>query len=1247
MHSIPLFKTHFSTGKSIIHASEYDDAWDDTKPDNLANIAVEYGLKKIFLVEDRMAACIPAFKSLKAKGIGLVFGLRMNFISDVTVAGLEGVHKNIIFCRNEAGYKRLIAINNKAGVDFFDEEPRMDYKTLHEMWSDDLVLAVPFYDSFIHKNLLSMEQAIPDFRGLNPVFFVEDNLLPYDQCIQAGIEKYGPGRTLGVKSIFYRSRKDHLAWLARKLMERGGSFGGGTIEKPEKRGLGSKEFCMESWAELGAEESDFEKSFEPLSLTLPGIRLPEIEISQERRDEYGIKPGMDNSEILAQICRVGFQKKKELGILAPGREQDYGDRMRRELDVLKRTHFTDYILLVWDFMEIVNKRGLPRGLARGSAGGGLVNYLTGITDIDPIEHNLLFERFISEARAKTNTVDGVNFLGNAPDIDVDLGREARKQVIEYVESRHPGRFCKLSTSNTLTSKSVVKEVLKIMLMKSEDDAKEISDQVEAHFGKNDSSAKTYEKSKKFRSFFEEHPREWAIVNKLEGCIKSVGVHASAYLVSYYPLDEIMPLERAKDGERCAVYDMHTSESLVIKIDLLGLDTVDLVDSVLKMIGKDPKSIDCNDPVIYEPLQDLRAGFGLFQISGDAALRGLNKIQPTNVTMLSDVLAICRPGAFAFIDQYADFVHGRREKPEIHPLFSEILDSRAGLCLYQEDLMQMAVKLGFSLVEADTLRRIVGKKKKSEIAAWEEKVKEKVKENGLDPEAGKVFFDIANASADYSFNFCCGLNTLVQTSYGAKKMSEVVVGEKILAYDTATGKDHFVTVVNIYSQRAILWDFVTESGEEITCSMEHKFLCEDGEMRPIKEVLLEQFSIVRSKGDSARVFSCALNSSTDSLDFEVDHPDHNFYANGLVVSNSHSQAYAVLTAISVYCKFQYPKEFFLSALNLYSGDQEKIAQIAQELPQFGLSLLPPDIAKSGIDFEIEGDAIRFGIGSIKGISTAALIGLQQFIREGFCNLFSIFQAAKQNKLNQTVVIGLICSGCLDAYTSSRPAAVMQYQIFNKLTPREVTYLLENGEKYKYNIVTALKDFLNWIGANGKKFGTEKRLETIRRDCAPYISLYTKNADSPDVAEYYYEKALLGFSYSHTLSSLFTKYPDLSSATEIRDNRGEKEYIEFVGEVKEVRVTTSKKGDKYCKMVLVDETGDLTVMFYGDKWLRYVDAQKPTPEEGQIIYIQGQKGADITWVNKMSIQHFDVFMRVSELKKFQARMEKEGLEAAVEI
>lgn len=498
------------------------------------------------------------------------------------------------------------------------------------------------------------------------------------------------------------------------------------------------------------EDKTFSSKFQDVDLGLHGVRLPEFSIDVQSKRHLNVSEDVSNYDFLRALALNGF---KDLNVDKSSTEhKKYVDRAKYELETLKELGFIDYILLVWDVINFCKTHDIPVGLGRGSAAGSLILYLIGVTRIDPVKYNLYFERFISKIRAKKQVVDGVTYLDGSLmcDVDLDICYYNRHRVLEYLETKFKGKTSKILTLNTLSGKLLIKECGKIVGEKSEEEMTMISSLIPKVFGQVKDITTAYEEIEKFKEWCDENKETYQIALKLRDLIKNKGVHPSGVLLSYNDLEKVCPTEFSSDKEVVSSFDMNWVSLFNIKLDILGLRSVSVVDDVCKSIGIKVQDIDLGHESIYRNLQELKSPHGLFQIEADTNFKVCQKVKPKNLEELSGVLALARPGALQFVDKYAKYTN-YSEHESIHPFFDDILKQTGGVALYQEQLMQMAHKIGFTLDEAEILRRIVGKKKTEEIKAWQKKIQDKIKENKLPKEVGEILWKIMEDSANYSFN----------------------------------------------------------------------------------------------------------------------------------------------------------------------------------------------------------------------------------------------------------------------------------------------------------------------------------------------------------------------------------------------------------------------------------------------------------------------------------------------------------------
>jgi DNA polymerase III subunit alpha len=419
--------------------------------------------------------------------------------------------------------------------------------------------------------------------------------------------------------------------------------------------------------------SKFEKYQTPFPV---GMKLPSIHIEKSQYDVLGIPSNTSNFNFLRRIC---FEGVKTRGIDKLPNKQDYYDRLSMELGIFDELGFVDYVLLNWDILDFCHKNSIPTGAGRGSAAGSLVLYVIGITNIDPIKYDLFFERFVSKSRAKKIEHEGEVFLDGslAPDVDNDISYDRRQEVIDYINKKYKGKTSKILTLNTLSGKLCIKECGKIIEEMSETAVNEVSDSIPKKFGKVAKLSVAYEESEKFRSFIDNNPRIFRIAKKLENLNKNTGVHPSGIAISFYPLEEVMPVQKTGDDATVSGYDMNNVAELMVKFDILGLRTLSVVNDVCRQLGIKVSDIDIDHPSIYAALQILKAPSGLFQIEADTNFRVAQKVAPKNLEQLAAVVAIARPGALDFLDRYTEYAR-TGESQSVHPFFDDVLSYTGGI-----------------------------------------------------------------------------------------------------------------------------------------------------------------------------------------------------------------------------------------------------------------------------------------------------------------------------------------------------------------------------------------------------------------------------------------------------------------------------------------------------------------------------------------------------------------------------------------
>lgn len=598
----------------------------------------------------------------------------------------------------------------------------------------------------------------------------------------------------------------------------------------------------------------FTALFSPIKLPNLGlVRFPEVTISPEDRAVLGLKPKMSNRLVLAHLAWNGYKRLAAKGFFAGTTEEEARAQFKVEFQTFDATGVHDYLLLVWDINRWADSQGIVRGWGRGSAASSLTLCCLGITRVNPLRHKLNFPRFISEARMKPVVIDGVVHVDGkaAPDIDCDYQYGRRTEVIRYIEQKHPGKTCKIATRLELTGKMALKNVLKTFAARSDEEAQRVSDLIEARFGKVQTLHEAADKNEPVKAWLaaSEGNREvYAIAMAIEGAPVAKGQHPSGVFIGYWPLDGMVPTELAKEkgGEPVTVtsYDMETMAGIGMKVDILGVRTLDVVAGTAKEAGIDLDAVNVDDPAIYEYLNQPEANYvGLFQIEEGTTKDAVVKVGPKDIEALSVCLAISRPGALKYLDQYTAYVRTGAIKT-VFPAIDEMLKDTGNVLVFQEQITAVCRDVfGLSGIDADSVRYAVGKKKREEMVKWEAVLFANGKARGIPDSVTQYFWDVCNASADYLFVQCLATDTMVETFAGPCLLYEVKVGDLVRAYDVQAACDHYVEVKAVHANEVEIHEVTLEDGRVIRCSLEHRLLCEDSIMRPLKDIILNGLRVI--------------------------------------------------------------------------------------------------------------------------------------------------------------------------------------------------------------------------------------------------------------------------------------------------------------------------------------------------------------------------------------------------------------------
>jgi len=700
----------------------------------------------------------------KAAGIKPILGCELYVCKkDDHRAPPEGDTYNhlTVLVENDEGYRNLVKITSEASLHGFYYKPRVSKKFLAEH-SRGLIglsgcLKGEVAERLMEGKYAAAREAAAGFGDMfgrgNFYLEIQDQGLEMEHRIHSDLFRLE--KDLGLPLVatndsHYLCEDDAHAQDVMLCIQTGKS-----IQDTNRMKFEGTQFFVKSHEEMARV---FKDSPDVLSRTLAiaercNMRLEKV---SNPFPHFDVPHGFTLDSYFEHVTREGFARRMESvrGLERAGRLKhsiaEYEQRLARELGIIQQMQFSGYFLIVWDFIRYAKEKEIPVGPGRGSAAGSLVSYSMGITDLDPLQHELLFERFLNPERV------------SMPDIDIDFCMNRRGEVIDYV-TRTYGRenVAQIITFGTMAAKAAIKDVGRAMDIPYSDVdriAKMVPNQLNIKIEQavHDSAQlqEAYEKDGQIRQLID-------TAKKLEGLVRNAGVHAAGVVISPRPLTDLVPLHKTKNAEIVTAFDMLAIEKLgLLKMDFLGLTTLTILDDTLKLIAQTRgesialESIPLEDKETYERVFYRGLTSGVFQFESHGMRDVLRRYQPNSIEDLTALNALYRPGPIqgGMIDDFIDRKHGRKKIEYELPELKEMLQETLGVIVYQEQVMQIANRLaGYSLGEADLLRRAMGKKIASEMAAQRERFVSGAVQRGFPPKKIERIFDLMAQFAGYGFN----------------------------------------------------------------------------------------------------------------------------------------------------------------------------------------------------------------------------------------------------------------------------------------------------------------------------------------------------------------------------------------------------------------------------------------------------------------------------------------------------------------
>ncbi|MGC1321725.1 MAG: DNA polymerase III subunit alpha [Candidatus Udaeobacter sp.] len=661
----------------------------------------------------------------------------------------ESAYHFTLLAENDTGYRNLVKLVTAAHLDGFHYAPRIDKEMLAAR-SKGLIglsgcLAGEINSAIQSNNIEKAKQIAAEYRDILGAenFFLELHDHGMDEQKKCNAALVHMARDLGValvaaNDVHFLRRSDHEAHDVMLCI------GTGKMVQDESRMRYLPELYLKSPAEMRQVFCDFPEAITNTLHIGERCRL-DLEFGSSKYPEYPVPASKTREEYLRELCYQGLCTR--YGERATS-DSELTRRLEYELGVLEKTGFVSYLLIVWDFIHFAKEKGIPVGPGRGSAAGSIVAFVLGITDIDPLQFGLIFERFLNPDRV------------SPPDIDVDFCEARRGEVLEYVRQKYgERRVAQIITFGKLKAKSVVRDVARVLGWSYRDADRiakmipnELNITLETAAGKNAELKRAIATEAPTRQLFEH-------AKLLEGLSRNAGVHAAGVVIADRDLSDYIPLcHDVKGNDVISQYAMGPLNDLgLLKMDFLGLKTLTVIEDTLTLIRKrDPnfslKDIPLNDAPAFA-LYNRGETIGLFQMES-GGMTSLSK--QFDVKKLDDIIALIalyRPGPMELIPEYVKAKKGITPIKYLHPLLEDICADTYGVMIYQEQVMAAASKLaGYSLAQGDLLRRAMGKKDKEKMAKERRNFIEGcARTNKIPEKKANAIFDLLEKFAGYGFN----------------------------------------------------------------------------------------------------------------------------------------------------------------------------------------------------------------------------------------------------------------------------------------------------------------------------------------------------------------------------------------------------------------------------------------------------------------------------------------------------------------
>ena len=719
--------------------------------DELIEHAQTDGMDAVAMTDtSAMYGAIEFYKKAHAAGLKPILGCEVLVARRPIVEGVsrgEEPYRLVLLAENLTGYRNLLKIVSKAQLDGFHYERALtDKPTLHEHRDGLIALSAGMEGEIGHRiaqgDLPGAEGAARQYAQLfgPDRFYLElhdHGLLEQKQLNQHTIQL---ARKLSLplvatNNVHYLQPSDAEAQDVLVCIREGR-----TVQEDDRPRLPSADYWFKPGAEMAQLFAHLPEALENARRIADRCNV-ELNLNEMHLPAFDLPPGFTEESYLTHLCEQGALAR--YGDPSP----EVRERLRYEIDVIAKMGFVGYFLIVWDFMRFAHEQGISTGPGRGSAAGSLVSYVLRITDVDPVRYNLLFQRFLNPERISW------------PDIDIDFEYERRGEVIEYVTRKYgTDRVAQIVTFGTMAARAAIRDVGRVLALPAPviDRAAKL---IPGHLGI--TIDKALQEAEELQSLYRSDAQVAKLINTalaVEGLPRHTSLHAAGVVISKEPLTEYVPLQRGAEGGIVTQYSMEVLEDVgLLKMDFLGLRYLTLIDQTIATVERTEgitirfDQMPMDDPKTFHLLCKGDTD-GCFQLESSGVKHLLRDLRPTHFEDIVAVVALYRPGPMENIPTFIKAKHGETQVHYPHPDLKPILEDTYGVIVYQEQIMQIASTMaGFSLGQADLLRRAVGKKKREILDEQRAIFVQGCLQKGYHEQLAHEVYDLIVRFANYGFN----------------------------------------------------------------------------------------------------------------------------------------------------------------------------------------------------------------------------------------------------------------------------------------------------------------------------------------------------------------------------------------------------------------------------------------------------------------------------------------------------------------